>query len=62
MPIFNKIRKGNPTNAMNGFKYFLLQLKGCMEETCEGSMSIGDPIAASRLEVGIIKYYISFAP
>ena len=42
---------------MNGLKYILLQLKGCMMETSwlqvGGSMSIGNPITATWMGVGM---------
>ena len=55
-----KKRRSNPTlsNAMDGLKFILLQLKNCMMEiSCclEGeSTTIGHPTAATRVGVGII--------
>ena len=52
--------KGNPTNALNRLKYFILQLKDCMMETScwhlaeGGSTSIGSLITDTRVGVGIL--------
>ena len=43
----DRIWRSNHTNALNGFKYFLLQMKDCLMEG--GSMSICDPTTATRL-------------
>ena len=47
-----KIRKGYPTNAMNGVKYFLLQMKHCIMETHCWPTSIGNPTIAIGWEWG----------
>lgn len=49
-----KIKQGNHTNAINGLKYFLLELKDCLIETV-GWLNIGDPISSTRVKPRLLK-------